>query len=331
MARELLPVRGRDGTIVGVGLIVADETERWEAERKRAEAMAAELRTRQQVEAAQVQLRLLVDAGDVLSTSLDEAAVIDALCGLLVPEHADWLVLLLPDGAGHLVPARSVHADPELSPAAAALLDADPVSIQGEAPAAQVFRSQQSLVTPDVRPYLLGHGTPASVAGRALPLDPGAGVLLPLVVRGRSIGVLSLVDTGDVGSPSSPTGTRLRSVLGGVRTLEAICQRAAVALDNFRLYGQRSRVARILQESLLPADLPHVPGLDIAVHYETAEEAVEVGGDCYDVISTGAHSVTLIIGDVSGRGVDAQESPDSPGTPCRRSPMTCPPPNRFSG
>lgn len=299
------PVRGRDGTIVGVGLIVADETERWEAERQRAEAMAAELHTRQQVEAAQVQLRLLVDAGDVLSTSLDEAAVIDALCGLLVPEHADWLVLLLPDGAGHLVPARSVHADPALLAAAAALLDADPISIEGESPAAQVFRSQRSLVTPDVRPYLLGHGTPASVARRALPLDPGAGVLLPLVVRGRSIAVLSLVDTGDPQSPSSPTGIKLRSVLGGVRTLEAICQRAAVALDNSRLYGQRSRVARILQESLLPADLPHVPGLDIAVHYETAEEAVEVGGDFYDVIRTGVHTVTLLIGDVSGRGVDA--------------------------
>ncbi len=299
------PVRGRDGAIVGVGLIVEDETDRWEAEQQRAEAMAAERRTREQVEVTQAQLRLLVEAGDALSTSLDETAVIDVLCGLLVPEHADWLVLLLPDGMGHLAPARSIHANPELSAAAAALLDADPIPIQGEAPAAQVFRSQQSLVTPEVRPYLLGHGTPASVAGRALPLRPGPGVLLPLVVRGRSIGVLSLVDTEDPDSASIPTSTRLRSVLGGLKTLEAICQRAAVALENARLYGQRSRVARTLQESLLPADLPLVPGLDIAVHYATAEEAVEVGGDFYDLIHTGTHAVTLLIGDVSGRGVDA--------------------------
>jgi serine phosphatase RsbU (regulator of sigma subunit) len=84
-----------------------------------------------------------------------------------------------------------------------------------------------------------------------------------------------------------------------------LARRAGIALDNARLYGQRTRVAARLQESLLPERLPEVPGVEVAVRYTTAEEAVEVGGDFYDVVPVSDHEHLVVIGDVSGRGVDA--------------------------
>jgi serine phosphatase RsbU (regulator of sigma subunit) len=120
-------------------------------------------------------------------------------------------------------------------------------------------------------------------------------MLLPMVARGRTMGVLSIV-AGPDRPPFTPPDLDLYADLA---------RRAAVALDNARLFGQRSRIASRLQESLLPAELPVVAGLDLAVRYVTAEEAVDVGGDFYDVFPTGPDEWLVVIGDVAGRGVDA--------------------------
>jgi serine phosphatase RsbU (regulator of sigma subunit) len=84
-----------------------------------------------------------------------------------------------------------------------------------------------------------------------------------------------------------------------------LARRAGIALDNARLYGQRTRVAARLQETLLPERLPVVPGVEVAVRYATAEEAVDVGGDFYDLVPVADGEHFVVVGDVSGRGVDA--------------------------
>ena len=64
---------------------------------------------------------------------------------------------------------------------------------------------------------------------------------------------------------------------------EDLARRAAVAVDNARLYSERAQIARTLQESLLPPQLPTIPGVEVAARYLAAGEGIDVGGDFYDL------------------------------------------------
>jgi serine phosphatase RsbU (regulator of sigma subunit) len=77
-----------------------------------------------------------------------------------------------------------------------------------------------------------------------------------------------------------------------------------VAIHNARLYRERSYIARTLQESLLPPELPDVAGAEVAARFQPAGEAIEVGGDFYDVFDT-SHGWSVVMGDVCGKGADA--------------------------
>ncbi|MFC5380831.1 PP2C family protein-serine/threonine phosphatase [Aquipuribacter nitratireducens] len=76
-------------------------------------------------------------------------------------------------------------------------------------------------------------------------------------------------------------------------------QEAIEAGERFR------RLARTLQDSLLPPVLPDVPGAEIAARYLPGSEVVDVVGDFYDVFQTGEHGWALTVGDVCGKGVEA--------------------------
>ncbi|WBB63504.1 SpoIIE family protein phosphatase [Streptomyces sp. WMMC500] len=79
----------------------------------------------------------------------------------------------------------------------------------------------------------------------------------------------------------------------------------AQALDRARLYDENARVARGLQDGLLPSSLPRVVGLEVAARYQPATHALDVGGDFYDLIDFGAGQVGAVIGDVQGHSVQA--------------------------
>jgi serine phosphatase RsbU (regulator of sigma subunit) len=89
-----------------------------------------------------------------------------------------------------------------------------------------------------------------------------------------------------------------------VELAELIAARAAVAIENSRVYSERSRIAHTLQQSLLPEQLPEIPGYELASVYIPALESSEVGGDFYDVWESGG-SWFVTIGDVTGKGVEA--------------------------
>lgn len=104
-------------------------------------------------------------------------------------------------------------------------------------------------------------------------------------------------------------GTPLRSADGeylgwawyfrDVTAERVAAQQATEAGERFR------RLARTLQESLLPPHLPEVPGLEIAARYLPGSSVVDVVGDFYDVFQTSGDSWALTIGDVCGKGVEA--------------------------
>jgi GAF domain-containing protein/anti-sigma regulatory factor (Ser/Thr protein kinase) len=127
-------------------------------------------------------------------------------------------------------------------------------------------------------------------------LPPGieSQLAVPLLVEDRLLGVLHV-------------GAREERVFSGddVALLELAAERLAVALDHSRLYAHEHAVAATLQRSLLPEQLPEVPGATLASRYLPGAPDVEVGGDWYDVIPLSGGRVGLAMGDVVSRGVRA--------------------------
>src|SRR4051794_12249777 len=89
-----------------------------------------------------------------------------------------------------------------------------------------------------------------------------------------------------------------------VELLQVVARQGAQALERAALYEQRAHIARTLQHGLLPTELPHVPGLEIAAVYHPLGAGDQVGGDFYDVFA-GEHGWCAAIGDVCGKGVEA--------------------------
>jgi serine phosphatase RsbU (regulator of sigma subunit) len=85
---------------------------------------------------------------------------------------------------------------------------------------------------------------------------------------------------------------------------QELAARAASAIENARLYTERAEVARTLQASLLPEELPDVPGWSFAADYRPGQRGAEVGGDFYDVFPVQGGQMVLL-GDVTGMGVAA--------------------------
>jgi sigma-B regulation protein RsbU (phosphoserine phosphatase) len=68
---------------------------------------------------------------------------------------------------------------------------------------------------------------------------------------------------------------------------------------------QASAIAKVLQKTLLPSNLPTIPGIDLAAVYEAASAGVDVGGDFYDAFAVTSRDWVLAIGDVEGKGLEA--------------------------
>jgi len=79
---------------------------------------------------------------------------------------------------------------------------------------------------------------------------------------------------------------------------------AALALDNARLYEQQKAFADAMQRSLLPDYEPQIVGLDVGATY-AASARVEIGGDLYDFMVLEDGALAVVLGDVTGHGVDA--------------------------
>ena len=150
-------------------------------------------------------------------------------------------------------------------------------------------------------PVALSHVDPAKLQGLRHLIEDGAGdagsesvATIPLQSQNRTVGVLTLV---------TECGRRLDEA--DLQLAEQLAVRAGTAIENARLFADRSRVARRLQASLLPPSLPSIPGLELGARYAPAGEGVEVGGDFYDAFAVDGGRWLLVVGDVRGKGVDA--------------------------
>ncbi|MGW7520857.1 SpoIIE family protein phosphatase [Streptomyces sp. NPDC054796] len=118
---------------------------------------------------------------------------------------------------------------------------------------------------------------------------------VPMVARDRVLGLVQFSRT----KGSEPFGERDAALAA------ELAARAAVCIDNARLYRREHERALILQRSLLPPGDPEAAGLDIACRYLPGNPATEVGGDWFDVIELPGHRTAIVVGDVMGRGLRA--------------------------
>ena len=130
-------------------------------------------------------------------------------------------------------------------------------------------------------------------------------VVMPLVSQGELIGVLNLGGRLS-GQEYSTDDHKLLEDLAGqaapaVRVAQLVRQQQGEAQERERI-EQELRIARIIQQTLLPRELPSVPGWQVAAHYQPARE---VGGDFYDFLDLPGGRMGLVVGDVTDKGVPA--------------------------
>src|SRR5205823_13046008 len=104
--------------------------------------------------------------------------------------------------------------------------------------------------------------------------------------------------------PIPPWGPARRLEDGPVETAPAIAGQAALAIDNARLYQQQKDFADTMQRSLLPRVAPDLEGLELGAVYESSAR-VDVGGDVYDYLRLADGRLAVVLGDVTGHGIEA--------------------------
>ena len=125
----------------------------------------------------------------------------------------------------------------------------------------------------------------------------------------RSYGVPLVDASGSVeGAAALVFGTQYAVSGTDLTLLRAHADQAAQALVRVRRHEQEHDVAVLLQESLLPDELPDVDGVRLAAHYRSGVAGTNAGGDWYDVVRRPDGITHFSVGDVAGRGIRAAVS-----------------------
>jgi PAS domain S-box-containing protein len=249
------------------------------------------------VKTAQVHTSILAESGRLLSASLDYQQTLHNVAHAAIPRLVDWCMVELVDREGHREQIVIAHRDPGQRELAVRMRELESAKLRPEQAVARVLASGESELFFDVTDEHLvrvAHSEEQLETLRALHIR--SMIVVPMRVPSRTIGAMSFF--------TSESRRRLTDV--DVAVAEQLARRAAVAVENSRLHTQLAEVAETLQNSLLPNEIPDVPGWEIAALYRPAEteQRIDVGGDFYEVFEARGSTLALI-GDVTGHGVAA--------------------------
>jgi serine phosphatase RsbU (regulator of sigma subunit)/anti-sigma regulatory factor (Ser/Thr protein kinase) len=249
-----------------------------------------------EAEAVRDRLTFIARASELLSETLELEPTLEQVAYLAVPRLADWCAIELLDEDGRIRNAATAHTDPDKVKFAADMRTRYPTDVDAPTGVPNVIRTGRSELYPEVTDEML-EATIDDPEQLSLALELGLSsvLIVPLTARGRTLGALTLVH--------AESGRRYDQ--DDLRFAEDLARRAAVAVDNARLYTREHTAVVTLQQSLLPRQLPDIPGMEFAARYVPATSEVDVGGDWYDAIALGDGSVGIVIGDVAGHGLEA--------------------------
>lgn len=260
------------------------------------DALDNERAARETTERANARLAFLTEASTLLGSSLDYETTLRNVARLAVPHFADWCAVDLVDLDGNVERLAVTHVDPakvELAYDIQRRYPPDPDT----GPIYDVLHTGQPVVVSDISEEMLRAASRDDEHFRLLrALGLTSAILAPLIAHEQTLGVLSFVWA---------TESRRRHMQEDVTLALDLARRAAVAIENARLYERERSIAETLQRSLLRKSLPQFPGMTIASRYIPAKQETEVGGDWYDALALPDGRVGLVMGDVAGRGVQA--------------------------
>jgi PAS domain S-box-containing protein len=279
------PVRDAADTILGVGVVITDVTDR---ERARAAA-----------EAAGARLSVLAEASQQLAGSLDYESTLANLANLLVPRFADWYAVDVVDGTAFRRIAV-VHKDPskrKWAEQSMRLFAPLPDELEGTA---RVARTGEAVLYRTISDELLAASTLSKEHHRVLrELGMESAMCVPLTAAGRTFGALMLVS-------SDPQRLFDEDDLDFAKHLG---RRAAIAVDNARLYRQaerRARAALVVQHVADGVALVNNEGL-IRLWNPAAEEITGVAAD--ETLGRPAEDVFADWGSIAGLAESAEHRP----------------------
>jgi len=230
------------------------------------------------------QVRALYEISRSFSQSLSLDTTLGAVTETIVDVlGVDAAVIRVPDERGDQFVPRAVHvADSRLAEPVGTILD----------------RSQP-------RPART-HGASLLDAAAAARLGGAHALLIPFLDKGSTAALLPIATASELLAeltivsldPADPIDRETIAAAG------TIAQQAALAIDNARLYQQQKAFAETMQQSLLPRERPDVPGIEVGAVYESAAQ-VDVGGDVFDFLELADGRLAVVLGDVTGHGIDA--------------------------
>jgi serine phosphatase RsbU (regulator of sigma subunit) len=262
---------------------------------------AVDLTSEVRAELASNRAAVLARLSERINAASDAPAALQALTDTLVPELADVAAVYVLPEVRDAEDLRTRHSgSPDaitISPALAGF-GAPPVARATRGPATAwdgVFAAGHPVIVPfaDLDPVQV---VPDEVSRRWLMAVQTRNLAaVPLAIAGRVVGGLLLIAAGD----RQPYSEKILPFLTDV------VSHAGVAVAQIRQHRRQAEASHQLQQMLLPAAPPPVPGLRIAARYVAGAEDVEVGGDWWDVVCLDDTHIAIGVGDVSGRGLDA--------------------------
>ena len=267
----------------------------------RARLLVVERSARAVAERERDRMEFLARTGRLMEAPLSVEERLQRVADLVVPELADWCAVhLLRQGGGVIEQIAVAHDDPAKIDFVRRVQERYPPDPTAPGSAYEVTRTGEPAFFPEIPDELLVAGAEdAEHLELIRAIGMSSALVVPLTVRGRSVGALTLVH--------AESGQRFDEL--DLAFAQQIAATAAVALDNAGLYEQQRRIAHTLQSALLPTVLPDAPGLRLAARYrpQTADRSgVQVGGDLYDVVATPRPGRwAAVVADVCGKGPDA--------------------------
>ena len=299
----VVPLRSSAGDFFGAVTLVSAEARRTFTEADLAVAERAAERAGTAIQNAMAfdeqhrttqRLRLLAKVTDNLFESLDIEGAFQRLAEIVVPEIADFALVVSVDGNGLRV-VGAAHRDAALSDTIGRLRDSRIMQLRAEQSLVRQLEERKPLILDSAALKAFAADIWPHLSADMAALAPKSGVRIPIHVRGKAYGAVFVFNSV----------TDRKYDANDLPILVEIAGRTAIAIENAASYERERAIATTLQKASLPSVLPRTPDLRFDGVYTPTSQGASVGGDWYDSIALDDGSVMISVGDVAGSGLEA--------------------------
>ncbi|MGH9126843.1 MAG: SpoIIE family protein phosphatase [Acidimicrobiales bacterium] len=283
------PLLDAAGTYYGRIWFLADTTEQRRAETERASLL-------ERLQTVQRSQNFLLLAAGVLARASGYAETLRELAAIAVPTLGDICLIDVIGESGNLERVAARHVDPSRQSLVDELGRLYPPDPKGLHPTVAAIRTRGSRWSGDMSDEFLRATTRDEHHFQLTKrLGFSSYMTVPLIDGTDVLGTITFVSVSSC----------RRLGPDDLALAEDLALQVASVAAKARRHEQQQHAAHILQASLLPAALPSIANLTIAVRYRPGTSTAEVGGDWYDIVQLSSGSALLAVGDVAGHDMGA--------------------------